>query len=185
MIFPDRKPAQDRYSVLPTCVLGESQVTIASSSGEVNSCRSSNPMRQLRLQDVEVGPRDRVFRDSRMRALIGWLARFAATAGFLFSTPTRESGRPATSLAYSCCSFVLLTLRMVTARFHPSDWLVRVNETGVYMQYRSNVNYQLPAEDPSVVSCPSARSASARLENQQMRLSTDADGVPHDTPALI
>jgi hypothetical protein len=68
-----------------------SQVTIASSSGEVNSCRFVGaPMRLLRLQDAEIGPRDRVFRHSRMRALIGWIAGFAATAAFFFNAYTRK-----------------------------------------------------------------------------------------------
>jgi hypothetical protein len=34
---------------------------------------------------VEIGPRDRVFRHSRMRASIVWLAGFAATAAFFFN----------------------------------------------------------------------------------------------------
>ena len=42
-------------------------------------------MRLLRLKDVEIGPRDRVFRHSRVRALIVWLAGFAATAAFLLN----------------------------------------------------------------------------------------------------
>jgi|SRR5271163_4928170 len=41
-------------------------------------------MRLLRLQDVEIGPHDCLFRHSRLRALIVWLAGFAAaTALFL------------------------------------------------------------------------------------------------------
>jgi hypothetical protein len=41
-------------------------------------------MRLLRLQDVEMGPGDRVFRHSRLRALIVWLAGFAATSAFFY-----------------------------------------------------------------------------------------------------
>jgi len=41
-------------------------------------------MRLLRLQEVATGSMDRVFRHSQMRALIAWLAGFAATAAFFF-----------------------------------------------------------------------------------------------------
>jgi hypothetical protein len=40
--------------------------------------------------------------------------------------------------------FLLLFLRFVTPRFHPSNWLVRANETGLFAQCRSYLNYQLP-----------------------------------------
>src|ERR1700694_2496763 len=102
-------------------------------------------MRLLRLQDTEIGPRDRVFRHSRMRGLIVWLAGFAATAAFFFNAYTRKWPP-----GYFFCSFllllVLLTPRMVTARFPPANWLVRMNETEICAQYRSYLNYQLPAD---------------------------------------
>jgi hypothetical protein len=87
-------------------------------------------MRLLRLQDAEIGPRDRVFRHSRMRALIGWLAGFAATAAFFFNAYTRKWA-PGYFFGSFLLLFLLLTLRMVTARFQPSNWLVRMNETGI------------------------------------------------------
>jgi hypothetical protein len=64
--------------------------------------------------------------------------------------------------------FVLLTLRMVTARFHPSNWLVRMNETGIYVQYRSYLNYQLPSDDPCVVLIFLGEIASARLVKERV-----------------
>ena len=60
-------------------------------------------MRLLRLQDVEIRPNDRVFRHSRMRALIVWLAGFAGTTECFFKAYT-QSGRPATSSARFYCS---------------------------------------------------------------------------------
>ncbi len=83
-------------------------------------------MRLLRLQHVEIGPRDRVFRHSRMRALIVWLAGFAATAAFFFNAYTRK-WPPGYFFGSFLLLFVLLTLGIVTARFHPSNWLVRMN----------------------------------------------------------
>ena len=46
-------------------------------------------MRVLRLQDVEIGPNDRVFRHAPLRALIVWLAGFAAGTGFLPRIPAK------------------------------------------------------------------------------------------------
>ena len=59
--------------------------------------------------------------------------------------------------------FLLLLLRFVSTRFHSSNWLVRANETGLFAQYRSYLNYQLPADQPSVVFIPYGEIASARL----------------------
>jgi hypothetical protein len=64
--------------------------------------------------------------------------------------------------------FLLLTLRWVTARFHPSNWLVRANETGLSVQYRSYLNYQLPADEPSVVFISYGEIASARLVRERV-----------------
>jgi len=131
-------------------------------------------MRLLRLQDVEIGPRDRVFRHSRMRALIVWLAGFAATAAFIFNAYTRK-WPPGYFFGSFLLLFVLLTLRMVTARFHPSNWLVRMNETGIYVQYRSYLNYQLPADDPSVVFLSLGEIASARLVKERVETPDSAN----------
>src|ERR1700720_2977915 len=124
-------------------------------------------MRLLCLQDAEIGPRDRVFRHSRMRTLIVWLGGFAATAAFFFHAYTRK-GPPGYFFGSFLLLFVLLTLRMVTARFHPSNWLVRMNETGIYVQYRSYLNYQLRTDDPSVVFVSFGEIASARLVKERV-----------------
>src|SRR6202043_2826277 len=124
-------------------------------------------MRLLRLQDVEIGPRDRLFRHSRMRALIVWLAGFAATAACFFNAYTRK-WPPGYFFGSFLLLFLLLTLKMVTARFHPSNWLVRMNETGIYVQYRSYLNYQLRADHPSVVFLSFAETVSARLVKERV-----------------
>jgi hypothetical protein len=124
-------------------------------------------MRLLRLQDVEIGLNDRVFRHGRLRALIVWLAGFAATTALFFHAYTGK-WPPGYIFGSFLLLFVLLTLRMVTARFHPSNWLVRMNETGIYMQYRSYLNYQLPTDDPSVVFVSLGEIASARLVKERV-----------------
>lgn len=124
-------------------------------------------MRLLRLQEVAIGSRDRVFRHSRMRVLIVWLAGFAATAAFFFGAYTRK-WPPGYIFGSFLLLFVLLTLRMVTARFHPTNWLVRMNETGINVQYRSYLNYQLPPDEPSVIFLSLGEIASARLVKERV-----------------
>jgi hypothetical protein len=124
-------------------------------------------MRLLRLQDVETWPNDRVFRHARLRALIVWLAGFAAIIA-LFLKAFTQKWPPGYIFGSFLLLFLLLTLRFITARFHPSNWLVRMNETGIYVQYRSYLNYQLPADDPSVFFLSFGEIASARLIKERV-----------------
>jgi hypothetical protein len=124
-------------------------------------------MRLLRLRDVKIGLNDRVFRHARLRALIVWLAGFAATTALFFHAYTGK-WTPGYIFGSFLLLFLLLTLRMVTARSHPSNWLVRMNETGIYLQYRSYLNYELPADDPSVVFLSLGEIASARLVKERV-----------------
>ena len=124
-------------------------------------------MRLLRLRDVEIGPNDRVFRHPRLLALILWLAGFAAVASMFFKAYT-GSFKAGYIFGPFFLLFLLLTLKFVTARFHPSNWLVRANETGFYVQYRSYLNYDLPADDPSVVFMSYGEIASARLIHERV-----------------
>jgi len=124
-------------------------------------------MRLLRLQEVQVGPNDRVFRHVRMRALIIWLAGFAATA-VLFFRAYSAKWVPGYFFGPFLLLFLLLTLRYVTARFHSSNWLVRMNDVGIYVQYRSYLNYGMSADDPSVVFLSFGEIASARLVRERV-----------------
>jgi hypothetical protein len=67
--------------------------------------------------------------------------------------------------------FVLLTLRFVTARFHASNWLVRMNDTGLYLHYRSYLNDQLPADVPCIVFLSLGEIASARVVKERVQTS--------------
>jgi hypothetical protein len=78
--------------------------------------------------------------------------------------------------------FVLLTRKFVTARFHPSNWLVRMNEMGIYVQYRSYLNYGLPVDDPSVLFLSLGEIASARLVKE--RLETPDPAKPGTSQTL-
>jgi hypothetical protein len=125
-------------------------------------------MRLLRLQEVQVGSNDRVYRHARIRALIVWLAGFSLTAAIFFEAYTNPKWKAGYIFGPFLLLFVLLTLKFVTARFHPSNWLVRMNETGIYVQYRSYLNYELAPEDPSVVLLSFSEIASARLIKERV-----------------
>ena len=135
-------------------------------------------MRLLRLRDVGIGPNDHVFRHARLRALIVWLGGFAGATAFLVHAYTAK-WPPGYFFGPFLMLFLLLTLRMVTARFHPSNWLVRMNETGIYVQYHSYLNYQLPADEPSVVFLSFGEIVSARLIKE--RVETPDVGKPGGT----
>lgn len=132
-------------------------------------------MRVLRLREVEIGPNDRVYHHARLRALIVWLAGFGLTAFLFFKAYTTKF-----AFGYIFGSglllFLLLFLRLVTARFHPSNWLVRMNETGIYVQYRSYLNYELPPDDPSVFFLSFGEIASARLIKERVQTPDPAKG---------
>jgi hypothetical protein len=125
-------------------------------------------MRLLRLQDVEISANDRIFRHARLRALIIWLAGLAGSVAMFVNAFTGTS-KVGYFFGPFFLLFVLFTMGYVTARFHPSNWLVRMNDMGIYVQYRSYLNYRLPPDDPSVVflsfgEIPSAHLLKERVE---------------------
>lgn len=124
-------------------------------------------MRLLLLREVEIGPNDRVFRHSRLLFPTVWLAGLAVVAAMLFKAFT-EKWTPGYIFGPFFLLFLLASLRFVTARFHPSNWLVRSNTTGLYIQYRSYLNYELPPDDPSVVFLSYGEIASARLIHERV-----------------
>jgi hypothetical protein len=124
-------------------------------------------MNLLRLREVEIGPNDCVFRHPRLLALIVWLAGFAVVVLMFFKAHTAK-WVPGYIFGPFLLLFLLLTLRFVTARFHSSNWLVRANETGLYVQYRSYLNYELPPDDPSVLFFSYGEIASARIIHERV-----------------
>ena len=124
-------------------------------------------MRLLRLQDVEINPNDRVFRHPRLRALIIWIIALAGSVAMFFNALT-GSWKLGYFFGPFLLLFVLCTMHYVTARFHPSNWLVRMNDTGIFVQYRSYLNYELPADDPSVVFLSFGEIASAHLLKERV-----------------
>ena len=126
-------------------------------------------MRLLRLQDVEISANDRIFRHARLRALIIWLAGLAGSVAMFVNAFTGTS-KVGYFFGPFLLLFVLFTMGYVTARFHPSNWLVRMNDTGIFVQYRSYLNYRLPDDDPSVVFISFGEIASAHLLKERVEV---------------
>jgi hypothetical protein len=131
-------------------------------------------MRVLRSSEVETTPRDQVFAYSRVNALVIAFIAIAAVAVLLFRAVSLH-WNAGFYIAGVILFFLALTCRFVTARFRPSNWLVRINDLGLYIQFRSYLNYHLPADDLTVVfvSCQEIRSA--RLLRERVRV-TDSQG---------
>ena len=96
-----------------------------------------------------------------------WVAALAGSLAMLISALLGK-WKPGYIFGPGLLLFVLFTMGYVTARFHPSNWLVRMNDDGLYLQYRSYLNYDLPANDPSVVFLSFTEIASAHLLKERV-----------------
>jgi hypothetical protein len=124
-------------------------------------------MRLLRLSDVETRANDRVYRYSRWHAVLiavvvlgaaAWAACHAYTTGW----------KPGYYIAGAILLLLDLLRRFVTARFRPSNWLARTNDEGILIQFRSYLNYHLPADDLTVVFIAYGEIRSARLIKERV-----------------
>lgn len=132
-------------------------------------------MRLMRTIEVPESPRDRVFRASKLHAVIFVLVCLGACASLIaFRWP-----RP--KLAYYICAVILLVLllghRFIVERFHPANWLVRTSDDGIYIHFRSYLNERPPSQDGTVVFLAYAEIRSARLIRE--KISTPGE---HGTP---
>ena len=133
-------------------------------------------MQLLRLAEVETNSRDRVFSYSRVNAAVIAVIAVAGTAAVIFRATTMH-WKAGYYLAGVFFLFLALTQRFVTARFRSSNWLVRMNDAGLYVQFRSYLNYHLPADDLTVTFLGYQEIRSARLVRERIRV-TDTDGNP-------
>jgi hypothetical protein len=102
----------------------------------------------MRTVEVPETPRDRLFRASRWHAVLLVLVCASACAAMIW----RRWPAPRPSYYISAAILLLLFLLrgFITARFHPSNWLVRMSDEGLFLHFRSYLNEHLPAEDPTV-----------------------------------
>src|SRR5438093_4191470 len=115
----------------------------------------------MQLGDVPKSEQDRVFRYSPARAASFSLVAFAAAAALLWFGLARRSGL-AVYLAAAIVVGMLVMRRFILARFQPSNWLLRMGDGGLFIQFRSYLNHHFPADDLTVVFIPYSAVRSAR-----------------------
>lgn len=120
----------------------------------------------MRLGDVPSSPRDRVFLYSPVRALFLVFVVISVSGGLVLIGRQQQS-----DLAYYIAAVLLLSLllmrRHVVARLRPSNWLVRMSDEGLLIQFRSYLNYHFPREDLTVVFIPFREIRSTRLVRER------------------
>jgi hypothetical protein len=123
-------------------------------------------MQLMPLTKVPIRQSDLVFRHSPARALV------VATCMICVSVALVWLG---SGLAYYVAGVLIVSLlvmhEFILARFQPSNWLARMNDEGLYLQYRSYLNHHFPENNPTVVFLPYAEIRSARLVNERSEIS--------------
>jgi hypothetical protein len=110
-------------------------------------------MQLMRERDVPVGNTDRVFRSSRARAAVVYLTMLAGIS-WLFVAGSRKHAIVLQVFASIGLIGAYLGRRFLLARFRPSNWLVRETENGLYLHFRSYLNYHFSPDDPTVAFIP-------------------------------
>ena len=118
-------------------------------------------MQLMRLADVPLDRRDRVFRYSRLRAVIGaTILTGSAFGAFIFGW------LKGAWLAYYVAAVLMIVLlifqKLITARFRPSNWLLRMTDHGLFIKFRSYLNNHFDDQDLTVVFIPYSEIRSAR-----------------------
>jgi hypothetical protein len=135
-------------------------------------------MQLYRERDVPANEHDRIFCYSRARAAIVYALLFGGAIA-LFANGVRQHFVPLELFGLIVAGGVVLAKRFVVARFRPSNWLVRATESGVYVKFRSYLNYHFSADDLTVAFIPYREITAARLVRETVEkfdLSTRIDG---------
>jgi hypothetical protein len=103
-----------------------------------------------RAAEVHARDSDRIFHYGRTRAAVATLLMLALVV-VLATLGWTKHAWPLTVTAVVWLAILALMERLVTARFRPSNWLVRITDEGLWVQFRSYLNYHFPADDLTVV----------------------------------
>ena len=137
-------------------------------------------MQLMRLADTPLHRRDRVFQYSKPRALIGALA----LSGIAFGV-TLFGWLKSLWLAYYVAAVIVIYLlilrKLVTARFRSTNWLVRMTDDGLFVKFRSYLNYRFSDQDPTVVFIPYSEISSAKLVKERQAIPDRDGGNPRAT----
>ena len=144
-------------------------------------------MRLLRLSEVGQNNKHCVFRYSIARPAAVGLVMIGAGCALAMTEITGPTG-PAYYLA---CYLVLVLLiclmlmrRMLLARLRPSNWLAQIANDGVLIQFRSYLNYHLPADDRTVVFVRFSDIRAARFVRERVTI-PDEEGYSYQYHRLV
>ncbi len=132
-------------------------------------------MQLMRMADVTATDRDRTFAYSRSRALLDSIILVIAAVTAAVLSWVNHSW-----LGYDLAAVVLLSSlifrKMVSARFRPSNWIVRLTDQGLFIKFRSYLNDHFPEHDLIVVFIAHSEIRSARLILQRQEVPDRDDG---------
>src|SRR5581483_10194349 len=77
---------------------------------------------------------------------------------------------PAYWIAAFIFVFLLLYQKVITARFHSANWLVRMTDDGLYVKFRSYLNDHFDAQDFVVLFLPFSELRAARMVKQRQEV---------------
>jgi hypothetical protein len=126
-------------------------------------------MQLMRLADVPSEHSQRVFYYSRFRAVIGAASMITVAAGVLVWGWSNDVWL-AYYVAAILVAFLLIFQKLVTARFRPSNWLLRMTDHGLFIKFRSYLNSHFDERDLAVVFFPYHEIRSARLVKERQKL---------------
>ena len=132
-------------------------------------------MQLMRLADVPLDRRDRLFRYSRFRAVVGATITISSALGaFIFGW------LKGAWLAYYVAAVLFIGLlifqKLITARFRPSNWLLRVTDNGLFIKFRSYLNNHFDDRDLAVVFLPYSEIRSARSVRERREVPDLTEG---------
>ena len=132
-------------------------------------------MQIMRLADVTATDREQIFAYSRSRALLGSITLLSTAGAAAVLSWVNHSW-----LGYYLATAILLSFfvcrKMVSARFRPSNWLVRLTDQGLFIKFRSYLNDHFPEQDVTVVFIAHADIRSARFLRQKQEIPDRDDG---------
>jgi hypothetical protein len=132
-------------------------------------------MQLMRLADVTATDRDRIFAHSRSRALLGAMFLLITAVAAAVLSWINHSW-----LGYYLAAVIFLSFfifrKMVSARFRPSNWLVRLTDQGLFIKLRSYLNDHFPEQDFTVVFIAHSEIRSARFVLQKQEVPDRDDG---------
>ena len=113
-------------------------------------------MRFYKLDEVPVSGDDKVFKVSPMGNGVAALIMYGITILALFHA---LGGLPSFRFPATLCYWIagalglfgLIPLSNFRASLKPSNWLMRCNQTGIFIKYRAYENWKLPGDKPQAV----------------------------------